>query len=203
MDTKYRKQYKNYLNKCSNDKLLQDFYLNIQSKEAIKTQILKLLTINISGDHSTFTQDIRDGIADITKKIHRKWDLNPLQQFDNTHEIYLLLKEELTARRPELVKVMTAGEIGNKQEIKILDVVSKTAQRPETCTYESTMLLRKLDISERAINWLKNYDITTLWELFDRRRNDHCKNFAGMRNLWKKTYSELRDFLNAIGLINE
>jgi hypothetical protein len=47
---------------------------------------------------------------------------------------------------------MTAGEIGNKQEIKILDVVSKTSQRPETCKYESTMLLRKLDISERAIN---------------------------------------------------
>ncbi len=102
-----------------------------------------------------------------------------------------------------LKESMTEEEIIKKLEIKTLDAPSKTEQRPEACKYEPTMLLRKLNISERAINWLKSYDITTLWELFDRWRNHHRKNFEGMKNLWKKTYIELREFLNVIKLIYE
>lgn len=60
------------------------------------------------------------------------------------------------------------------QEIKLLSSSTKekaeNTERPATCKYAPATPLRKLYMRERALNWLKNYDIVTLWELFDRRK---------------------------------
>lgn len=100
MNQKNSKQYKTYLKRCSDDDLLKDFYLHIQSKEEIKKQILESLTINISGDHSLFTREIRQGIEEIAKKIGEKISrdgvFNPLENFDYTHEKYLLIAGKKT-----------------------------------------------------------------------------------------------------------
>jgi len=183
--------YERRIKKIPDEILLEDFRETIKIKEQIKGDIAKLLVLHISWDDATFTAEIKKELSSLQEEINKQLYF---YSFDHAQLTYECMKHELQRRGYELIGALEWTQMvihmrdASGKEFEVAPWFAKDALGPDT-------LLRKLDLSERSINGLKRYSITTLGQLLDWREYHNVKNFQDMEWLWKKSYSEVESYL--------
>ena len=208
MEKKYKSYYERHLKQIPDVILLDKFRDIIQAKENIRNKILTLFTLHISWDDNAFIADIQKELDSLQEKIKKTDYFCIASKFDRMQSDYVLTKQELQRRRYELVQVITSMEsefwtevvlhihnTATGKEIEVAPWFVKDTYRPDTTR------IKDINLSVRAVNGLKEYGITTLWQLLDRWQNHNIKNFKGIKWLWKLTYREVEDYLQGYEFI--